>query len=207
MGQLQKAALGTTRWTRPSGERREFDGIINSTGRAAARQSHDCSTRQAIYLTADGCVCPNTPTASPGPIVSRTRRDVTTLFNPRAIGPWSSLSGPFGDMNPSPSFESTGSAGPRLLLALHVNQEHIPPSGSTSSPRLVGNGGAGYGPPILERNTPVQSIIESRGREYDLVCLPLTNANWRAVSFHFGRTKWQMDRVTDEQHRDGKVTA
>jgi hypothetical protein len=86
-------------------------------------------------------------------------------------------------MNASTSFDSTNTFTSRLLLALHVGQEHIPPSVATSSPQVIDNGGAGYGPPLLQRNTPVQSLVESKGRDYDLLCVPLTNSSWRAVSF------------------------
>lgn len=73
---------------------------------------------------------------------------------------------------------------PRIPVALYYPQSLISPSSSYSNPpngQLPSSpvlGGAGYGPPVLSTLTPVQRIvkdaIETR-REYDLVCLPITN--------------------------------
>jgi hypothetical protein len=86
---------------------------------------------------------------------------------------------------------------PRIPVALYYPQSLISPSSSYSNPpngQLPSSpvlGGAGYGPPVLSTLTPVQKIvkdaIETR-REYDLVCLPITNDRY-ARNVYTGVTK------------------
>ena len=96
----------------------------------------------------------------------------------------------------------------RLSIANHVPQELLPPTGAGSHPstkrqtpsQVIGSG-SGYGPPLAAGGTPLSRLVSDTlytrpaeptpaeaaqgwkpvgGRtEYDLVCLPLTNASWQ----------------------------
>jgi hypothetical protein len=67
----------------------------------------------------------------------------------------------------------------RVPVALHCPQAAISPA--TAPPRGDASpvlGGSGYGPPVLTQLTSVQRIVKEAvevRREYDLVCLPVTN--------------------------------
>lgn len=75
----------------------------------------------------------------------------------------------------------------RIPLALHYPQSAINPGSSYSNPAngqpaTPTLGGAGYGPPVLTTFTPIQKLVHETTelkRDYDLVCLPLTNARWK----------------------------
>lgn len=96
----------------------------------------------------------------------------------------------------------------RLSIANHISQELLPPTGAGSFPstkrqnpsQVIGSG-SGYGPPLAPGGTPLSRLVSDTlytrpaeptpaeaaqgwkpvgGRtEYDLVCLPLTNASWQ----------------------------
>jgi hypothetical protein len=98
----------------------------------------------------------------------------------------------------------------RVPIAIFVPQENIPPGGPSSlngsgSHHELILSGAGYGPPLLVRRCPrdcparpldrpqtrdtsvqrlvadiIQPTPDGKQREHDLVCLPLTNASWKA---------------------------
>lgn len=95
-------------------------------------------------------------------------------------------------------------AEPRLTIALHIDQDRLPLAGAGSQrnqpPSRVNGSGSGYGPPLAPEGTPLSRLVSSTlyipaaqpsaegeqgwvpavGKtEYDLVCIPLTNASWQ----------------------------
>lgn len=85
--------------------------------------------------------------------------------------------------------QASPSVAMRLPIALHVQQ--LPPFSAFASQSQQNSGnfklsGSGYGPPVSSALSPVQAVVrdvvEVR-KEYDLVCVALTNARWRVSVF------------------------